>query len=307
MAHLHEFFGYRATDRSPEAIASAHNEDCPFQQQGCTKKIDGIPTGACSLKMARSEPVIICPIRLYAEDHQILQHVADKAFGPGLKLVPGGSAVALARALNHPVVAVFGKGWGGELRLPQRSGGGSYYVDWILALIVVDGSLNEFVAVEVQTIDTTGNYLASRMSLLEPERLVVESKAGLNWENVSKRIIPQLIYKGQLLQREDKCKKGIFFVCPTQVYERVMTRVGGAEGLSRVPLQPHAITFMGYDYVPESERIDGQTVALRQEVEHTTSVSRLQDRFGNVALPDENVYQAAIQSALYNLSPRPRR
>jgi len=250
--------------------------------------------------MSRSEPVIICPIRLYAEDHQILQHVSDKAFGPGYGLVPGHSAVDVAKAQRKPVVAVFGKGWGGELRLPQRSGGGSYYVDWILALISDDGILDQFVAVEVQTIDTTGNYMASRMGLIE-SREIVESKAGLNWENVSKRIIPQLIYKGQLLQREDKCKKGIFFVCPTQVYERIMRRLGGAEGLTTVPLQPHAITFMGYDFVPADQRVDGQTVQLEQNVEHTTSVSKLQDRFGNVELPNQNVYQDAIQFALNGL------
>ncbi len=40
------------------------------------------------------------------------------------------------------------------------------------------------------------------------------SKAGVNWENVSKRILPQLIYKGYVLRRERLCSKGLFFVCP---------------------------------------------------------------------------------------------
>ncbi|MDD7836423.1 NotI family restriction endonuclease [Paenarthrobacter sp. AB444] len=307
MAHLFEFFGYRATDRSPEAIHSAEHRDCPFQHQGCTKVIDGTPTGACTLKMIRSDrPVIICPIRLYADDHQILQHVSNKAFGPGLELVPGAQAAAAAIERRDSVVAVFGKGWGGELRLPQRSGGGSYFVDWILALLNPDGSLAEFVAVEVQTIDTIGNYLASRTAMLEPDRTKVESKSGLNWENVSKRIIPQLIYKGQLLQREEACKKGLFFVCPSPVYDRIMMRLGGKEGLTTVPLQPHAITFMGYDHVAPDERVDGEPVKLKQEVEHTTSVSKLQERFGNVDLPAANVYRNAIQAALSGSNARRR-
>lgn len=307
MAHLFEFFGYRATDHSPAALESAERKDCPFQQQGCTKTIDGIPTGACSLKMIKSDrPVIICPIRLYAEDHQILQHVSDKAFGPGMALIPGAQAAAVALERGAAVVAVFGKGWGGELRLPQRAGGGSYFVDWILALLNPDGSLAEFVAVEVQTIDTIGNYLASRTAMLAPGRHIVESKSGLNWENVSKRIIPQLIYKGQLLQREEACKKGLFFVCPSPVYDRIMMRLGGKEGLTTVHLQPHAITFMGYDHVSPDKRVDGQPVQLQQEVEHTTSVSKLQERFGNVDLPEANVYRDAIRAALSGVSARRR-
>ena len=49
-----------------------------------------------------------------------------------------------------------------ELRLPQKRGSGGYYIDWILALIGDDGNLREFVAVEVQAIDTTGNYRAEK-------------------------------------------------------------------------------------------------------------------------------------------------
>ena len=43
------------------------------------------------------------------------------------------------------------------------------------------------------------------------------SNAGMNWENVNKRILPQLIYKGHVLRREELCRKGLFFVCPKHV------------------------------------------------------------------------------------------
>ena len=107
-------------------------------------------------------------------------------------------------------IAVFGHGWGGELRLPQRAGTGSYFVDWVLARLDENGELAEFTAIEVQTIDTTGNYREARTALLE-NRSVISDTVGLNWENVSKRIIPQLIYKGQVLQREDLCRTGLIF------------------------------------------------------------------------------------------------
>lgn len=72
----------------------------------------------------------------------------------------------------------------------------------------------EFTAIEVQTIDTTGNYRLSRLALFEPERRIVKSTVGLNWENVNKRIIPQIVYKGQVLQRERLNKTGLWFVTP---------------------------------------------------------------------------------------------
>lgn len=61
-----------------------------------------------------------------------------------------------------------------------------------------NGELAEFTALEVQTTDTTGNYRGAREALLN-DRSLKDETVGLNWENVSKRIILQLIYKGQML------------------------------------------------------------------------------------------------------------
>ena len=144
-------------------------------------------------------------------------------------------------------IAVFGKQWGGELRLPQREGVGSYFVDWVLVLLDGQGQIREFTAVEVQTVDTTGNYHASRQAL-EEGRGMARSTVGINWENVSKRIIPQLIYKGQVLQREDLCRAGLYFVCPDPVYDRVLRRLGGTERIPAFPSQPASIHFVSYGY-----------------------------------------------------------
>lgn len=51
--------------------------------------------------------------------------------------------------------------------MPQRAGTGSYFVDWVLARLDGNGELTEFTAIEVQTIDTTGNYREARSALLE--------------------------------------------------------------------------------------------------------------------------------------------
>lgn len=244
--------------------------------------------------------MICCPIRLYAEEHKILQDIASHAFRPGLNLVEGKEALNQVRSTGQSCVAVFGKGWGGELRLPQKDGRGGYFVDWVLALLDSDGRLEEFVAVEVQTIDTTGSYGNGYQALME-DRSIVKTTAGLNWENVSKRILPQLIYKGQVLQREELCRKGLYFVCPTPVYDRIMLRLGGQQGLIKYALQPASITFMSYVHDMNNVTPPGETIPLKQDLVHSTTVYKVQEAFNNVTLPEENVYKAAILKALGTL------
>ena len=204
-------------------------------------------------------------------------------------------AVEKAKSENG-AIAVFGHGWGGELRLPQRAGTGSYFVDWVLARLDGAGELVEFTAIEVQTIDTTGNYREARNALME-NRDIVADTVGLNWENVSKRIIPQLIYKGQVLQREDLCRTGLFFVCPKAVYDRVLNRLGGKERIPRFPTQPASIHFLAYDYLETTG--EGTITPLGILEEHCTTVYKVQEAFSSMNLPEGNVYRDAIRRSLY--------
>lgn len=294
-----EFFGYRADDVSSAAIDAANAYQCPILGDTCEKRLhsggDG-PAGVCSIKPMTSAPVVCCPVRLYSDDYKVLKDVAGIAFRPGLRLVPGGSAVPIAIRDREQVVAVFGKRWGGELRVPKKSGSGGYWVDWVLALVNELGELEEFVAVEVQTIDTTGNYKNGRRMLLD-SREVVKTTAGLNWENVNKRILPQLVYKGQLLQRESLCRRGLFFVAPQAVFKEVIKRVGGIEKLPTYALQPASVTFLAYDY-QDGAPVDGELLPLELAVQHSTTVYKLQEAFNNVQLTDEDVYTRAILDGL---------
>lgn len=294
-----DFFGYRANDQSNEAVSTAWSKTCPYLKEKCEKTLnDGEISGVCAIKPVKSGPVICCPIRLYADDYKVLSAVTRKAFGDDLELVPGRGASATAKQRSRSLVAVFGKRWGGELRLPKKGGKGSYFVDWVLALLDHNGELIEFVAVEVQTIDTTGNYRNGRLALLDRPREIVKTTAGLNWENVSKRILPQIIYKGQILQREELCKKGLFFVCPSEVYERIAARLGGKDKLVKYPLQPASVTFVINDYDHSASQTDGRSVPLQVRDMHSTTVYRVQEAFNNVTLPEENVYKHAILEAL---------
>ncbi|MDR0837952.1 MAG: hypothetical protein LBM94_07175 [Propionibacteriaceae bacterium] len=295
---IYEFFGYRAVDDSNEAKAAPASAECPFLGEKCEKTLnDRAISGACSIKPMTSPPVICCPIRLYADDYKILQHIADLAFEtPNLELVSGPSARKTALREHKPTIGVFGKRWGGELHLPKKSGHGNYFVDWILALVSADGELQEFVAIEVQTMDTTGNYRPGRLALLDGRRELVRTTVGINWENVSKRIIPQLVYKGQVLQREELCRRGLFFVSPKPVLDHIMERLGGA--LPSFPTNRASITFLAYDYDSSVEASKGSIIPLTIVEKLPTSVEKLKESFNNVTLEETNVYQAAIEAAL---------
>lgn len=293
-----DWFGYRSGDPTPSAKAAADLEYCPFIDDGCEKIFrDGLVSGVCSLKQSTRDGVVCCPNRLYGDDYKILRDVAEIAFGPGHELVPGPSAQRRALTTGGPVVGVFGKRWGGELRLPQRSGTGSYFVDWILALVLPTG-LDRFVAVEVQTIDTTGNYRDS-IAALRNGRQIVESGAAFNWENVNKRILPQVIYKGNVLQREQKCLGGLFFVTPKPVYDRIMSRlIGSGQPLATYPPSQGSVTFLSYD--PDwAHAPTGAPAPLVQTGRLTTSVVQIAQAFiGVTNLPPMGAYESAIDAAL---------
>jgi len=298
---IYEFFGYRAEDGSDAALAAAATYHCPFLDEICEKRLsDGIVSGVCSVKPITSAPVICCPIRLYAEHYKILTEVATEVWGAGIKIKPGREARAEAINSKHRIVAAFGKRWGGELRLPKKDGFGNYFVDWILALLNEHGQLVEFVAIEVQTVDTTGNYRNGRLELEQENRELIKTSVGINWENVSKRIIPQLIYKGQVLQRESTAKHGLYFVCPKPVLDRIMRRLGGKKMLPEYPAQNGSLTFLAYDYHATGTVRDGEPLPLAVVERIGTTVERLQRAFNDVTLQDSDVYRSAIEIALTN-------
>jgi hypothetical protein len=172
-------------------------------------------------------------------------------------------------------------------------------VDWIIARIDSAGTLTEFVAVEVQSIDTTGSYRNGRDDLLLPSRRISRTTAGFNWENVNKRILPQLLYKGHVLQREQLCTKGLFFVSPQRVYDKIMDRLGGSANLMNYPMQSSSITFMSYDFDEPATHAPGSPVPLAITSTKTTNITQIANAFSMpVDLPDADCYRDAIIAAL---------
>jgi hypothetical protein len=257
--------------------------------------------------MQDSVPVICCPNRLYANGFEISREVCEIAFGSGTTAMRP-SAIqdgVLAGSLTGKEVAVFGKGWGGELPLPKATAGtGSYYVDWILARMNSVGKANELTALEIQTIDTTGSYGEQAAACFAGHpfedaqgRTPGYSNAGFNWENVNKRILPQVIYKGHVLRREPRCTKGMFFACPTQVFQRISARPGGVDALHHYEPRSGTITFLGYTLGPEQPR--GCIRPLVRTDKFTTTVDQVALAFTSPRnLPPSRVYEAAVNAAL---------
>jgi hypothetical protein len=296
-----ELFGHQPLDPSSVARELRQHNRCPFIGSTCTKRFrDGTVSGVCSVQPVQADyPVICCPNRLYAGDYRILRDVASYAFGSGIRLIDG-AEVGKAKHDGRNV-AVFGKRWGKELRLPQRERQGAYFVDWVLALIAPTGSLQEFVAVEVQSIDTTGNYREEWESYKAGRPFEKSSPSGLNWENVSKRILPQIIYKGHVLGREPLCTKGLFFVTPQQVYERIQGRL--AHAMLDYPGGPAAgrVTFMWYWPAPPPG--PGLVRDLNPGGRFTTEVQQVALAFTAPRdLPSPGTYEKAIRAQLAAVS-----
>lgn len=299
-----EFFGYAPLD--PAAAGNVAAKTCPFVGAACIKP----DHGACSVRQVNDNaPIICCPNRMYAGDFQILQDIAQEAFGAGTELLrPGEIQVRrIAGTITGNEVAVFGQYWGQELPLPRPQGDTSgetrkYYVDWILARMDGQGELSELTAIEVQTIDSTGSYGDQAQAFFAGQpytdaqgRTPGYSNAGMNWENVNKRILPQIIYKGHVLRREQKCSKGLFFICPRQVYDRIRDRLGG--NLHQYYPGNGTITFRSYELSPDIPV--GQQRELAFFGQFTTTVDQVALAFtAPMNLPDMNVYEAAINAAL---------
>ena len=155
-----EFFGHAPLD--PAATATVSVKRCPFVNGPCIKPNHG----ACSVRqLTQKDPVICCPNRMYQHNFRILAEISTATFGESADLVRPSDVGQriLTGSMTGNEVAVFGRYWGQELPLPRPQGASSaesrkYYVDWILAKLDRDGTLTELTAVEVQTVDTTGNY-----------------------------------------------------------------------------------------------------------------------------------------------------
>ncbi|MDE0453152.1 MAG: NotI family restriction endonuclease [Gammaproteobacteria bacterium] len=147
---------------------------CPFIDARCTKRstsLGRVPYPVCSIRRnIRGKPsrVCVCPKRFYSVD--FLTDVVDHCW-PGEP--PANPEIA-------PEVKMTGFG----------------NVDFVIADIGQEGAIREFLSVELQAIDITGSVMPAYEALRADMVMEARPTYGLNWSNVYKRYITQLIRKG---------------------------------------------------------------------------------------------------------------
>jgi hypothetical protein len=176
---------------------------CPFIHSRCPKRSTQLrdePYPVCTLwRRSDGKPdpaqdlIFVCPKRFYAVN--FLAEVIEHCW-PGEK--PKNPRVA-----PEVKMADFGN------------------VDFVIADVEEDGEINQFLSVELQAIDITGSVFPAYQALRSGTDLEKRPTYGLNWDNVYKRYITQLIRKGYF---HHHWKSKIVAVIPEQVYQYITSR-----------------------------------------------------------------------------------
>jgi hypothetical protein len=250
---LCEIFGYTPDDTSDNARKQWKSQECPFVGGVCIKHShpqDGkvVVYGTCSVTnkvRGVAEDIIICPQRLYANSYESLRSVVNDAIGITLPIYMAHEYTSFKanKALPDEYVVMLGRNSGREISL-SNAGFITLSLDWVMVHVKA-GEIQLAVPCEVQSIDTTGNYYANWYAYSHELDVIPDSKHGMNWANVWKRLIPQLILKGSVASTSKLCKKGIYFIVPDRVYvqfERLMGQIADFENADE-----GILTVMTYD------------------------------------------------------------
>ncbi|EIB0514492.1 restriction endonuclease, partial [Salmonella enterica subsp. enterica serovar Brandenburg] len=202
---LVEIFGYSPVDLTPEVRSLWALGACPFLNKECVKinHDQTIIYGTCSVTSPYGD-VIICPNRLYANNYETLLKVSHDAFGVDIPFLTYGQFIE-QRANHKDCIIALGKNSGKEVQV-----GRALSMDWVLVRMT-DGQIKEYVGIEIQSIDITGNYRDAwhaykNIKPTDDRNELPTSQHGLNWANVHKRLIPQIIRKGVVYSRSNYVK-----------------------------------------------------------------------------------------------------
>lgn len=219
---LVEVFGYSPRNLNQEVRKLWTLGACPFIKQKCIKHNhdQSIIYGTCSVSSPYGD-IIICPNRLYANNYETIRKASEDAFGK-IQFYMFDEFISKRTSGKECIVAL-GANSGKEIKV-----GNSLSMDWILAKINGD-KLIEYIGIEVQSIDIIGNYRDAwhgYKNLKSQDAKVPDSEHGLNWANVHKRLIPQIIRKGVIYSRSKYCKNGMYFILPEIVYNKFEEVIG---------------------------------------------------------------------------------
>ena len=235
-----EIFGYAPNDTSTVCRSLWTLGACPFVETPCSKSNHDktIVYGTCSVT-TRFGDCVICPNRLYANHFATLKEVSADAFGD----VPFYTYQEYIQHRSDPTACVVALGMhsGHEIKLQQ-----SCSMDWVLAKIE-NARLAEYTGIEVQSIDITNNYRDNWYAYknISENAIIPRSEHGMNWANVHKRLIPQIIRKSLIYSRSSFVNSGLYFIVPDIVYKKFEDIIGSDIPLVREKA-PDVITVHTY-------------------------------------------------------------
>ncbi|MDR2364252.1 MAG: hypothetical protein LBD68_00125 [Zoogloeaceae bacterium] len=210
-----EIFGYAPDDLTPHVRKLWNLGACPFTNRLCSKTNHDktIVYGTCSVTTTFGD-CVICPNRLYENNYSVLKCVSSDAFGDDAEFLMFDEYIKRRKESGIFVVAL-GQNSGKEVKI-----GRSLSMDWVLAKLD-NHVLQEYVGIEVQSIDITNNYRDCwyfYKNMAHKTRIIPASEHGMNWANVHKRLIPQIIRKGIVYSKSKLVKSGLYFILPEAVY-----------------------------------------------------------------------------------------
>ena len=186
---LAEVFGYPITNFSDEAVRFRNRKLCPFNNKvpSCTKDKATAPLGVCSI-YHNSNTVITCPVRF--RENWIVTDGASQFFFP-----EGTSWTSIM-----------------EVNLNDSQGKTAGHIDIVLVAYDERGRVIDFGALEVQAVYISGNIRRPFEHYMENPK----KRSLFNWReernypkpdylsSSRKRLIPQIIYKGGILNNWGK-------------------------------------------------------------------------------------------------------
>ncbi len=213
---------------------AADNYLCPFLKTTCIKRSTLLPRQqypVCSIQTRREGYVCVCPKRFYAVNFlgDVIAHCWPGAAPPA-----------------NPQIA------------PEVTMRGFGNVDYVIADVAADGSVQQFLSVELQAIDITGSVMKAYAAILEGEDLERKPTYGLNWDNVYKRFVTQIIRKGYF---HHHWGTKIVAVVQDVVYKYICERFEFMRSTD-VKSQTTNIIFMTYRFAPDAENPPYQKFVL---------------------------------------------
>ena len=119
------------------------------------------------------------------------------------------------------------------------------------------GRIREFVSVELQAVDLTGSVAPAYSALLD-SRPVVETTFGVNWANVRKRYMDQLVAKSFY---HHQWGTRVVAVMQTPLFDRLHKHIG-FDQLPTGPTSAVDVVFLLYDYVEASTPQEDHTLVF---------------------------------------------